>query len=51
MIQIRFTNIYVQVRKLIKKYSGKSLIELFPEKSILNFISGDADYIQSLFKD
>ncbi len=51
MRKIRFENIYSRVRGLLSRYSEKTVIELFPEKSTLNFIDGNQDYITSLFKD
>lgn len=46
------TNIYVYVHKIFTKYNIiKDLVDLFPEKSTLNFIDGGEHYIKSLFTE
>lgn len=42
-------NIYNNARKILKKYTNKTIANLFPEKSDLNFIDGDVHYMRNLF--
>jgi hypothetical protein len=51
LIRTKFigVKIYSETVTLIFKYSHLSMEDLFPRKSLLNFIHSDITYIKSLF--